>query len=52
MPQRDAAIPRQARSDFPRPLSGDGSYRISGVAPGQVVVRAQRIGYEARTDTV
>jgi len=30
----------------------DGSYRITGVAPGQVVVRAQRIGYQAKTDTV
>ncbi len=30
----------------------DGSYRVSGVAPGQVVVRAQRIGYGAKTDTV
>lgn len=30
----------------------DGSYRIAGVAPGQVVVRAQRIGYQAKTDTV
>jgi iron complex outermembrane receptor protein len=30
----------------------DGSYRISGVQPGQVVIRAQRIGYQAETDTV
>lgn len=30
----------------------DGSYRIAGVAPGQTVLRAQRIGYEAKTDTV
>jgi TonB-linked SusC/RagA family outer membrane protein len=30
----------------------DGSYRITGAEPGQVVLRAQRIGYEAKTDTV
>lgn len=30
----------------------DGSYRLTGVTPGQVVVRAQRIGYQAKTDTV
>ena len=30
----------------------DGSYRINGVAPGRVLVRAQRIGYASATDTV
>jgi TonB-linked SusC/RagA family outer membrane protein len=30
----------------------DGSYRISGVAPGRVQLRAQRIGYEAQTQLV
>ena len=30
----------------------DGSYRIAGLDPGRIVVRAQRIGYQATTDTV
>jgi TonB-linked SusC/RagA family outer membrane protein len=29
----------------------DGSYRITGVQPGRVTLRAQRIGYQAKTDS-